>query len=235
MDDSRIITDGQSGIEASILYLWHTKRNGKFTASRIADLLVSGRSKDKVFGETAIKYIHHVACERMIPFGLMPFASSSSIEWGSEHEHEANGTYQTRRFFDEDFISLEYFGKENPEFFTMEGRDYAGCSPDAIETTTNGKRIVEYKCPYNPENHLENKLMTLDEFKVKRKEYYAQMQFNMVCLGIDSGVFVSYDPRFEKSDMQLATLAVPRDDDFCNLILERIDLAEKYINEVIMA
>ena len=43
---------------------WHRQRIGLFTSSKIADLMVKGKSSE--FGDTAMSYIYRVAAERTL-------------------------------------------------------------------------------------------------------------------------------------------------------------------------
>lgn len=201
---------------------WSEVRCGKFTASEIHKLLVKGKKTE--FGEVANSYIKKKAIECLVPLDLIPKIEGKSLNWGVEHEAEANEVYSSRYMFDGD---VTYYGGENPRFFPLKGyEDYAGGSPDAI----HGDILVEYKCPYNPEVHFENLRMTAEEFKTERKEYYAQIQFNLMCTGLKKARFVSYDPRFSDVHYRLAVIEIEKDESFCEMLLSRIELAK---NELI--
>lgn len=207
---------------------WLQMRAGKFTASEIHKLLVSGRKKGEVFGETALSYINKKAVECLVPLTLIPKVESVAMGWGKENEEEANEEYSNRYIFDG---RVEYFGGSNPKFFPLEGHeDFAGCSPDAIQ---NGSILIEYKNPYQPEVHMENLLMTAEEFKDKRKEYYAQIQFNLMCLGLEKARFVSYDKRFSDPNKRLAVIEIDKDEEFCNNLMERLELAEERLQTIL--
>jgi hypothetical protein len=56
--------------------------------------------------------------------------------------------------------------------------------------------ILEIKCPYNSAIHLKNFAITdADSLFQMHPEYYYQMQLGMLATKLESGYFVSYDPR----------------------------------------
>ena len=200
------------------------QRFGKFTASEIWKLLVGGRAKDDIFGETAKTYIKEKAVEILTQRRKESF-SSRATDWGNEYEYKAVQEYN--RF---NFVDVEYFGSANPKFFTCpEFEQYAGGSPDFIAGATVG----EVKCPYDSVNHLDNLLLrSVDEFKKLHKEYYTQIQFNIHCTGSEVGHFVSYDFRFQ-NDKQLFILEIPKDKEHIELILDRLKIAIDNLNELV--
>ena len=202
---------------------WLNARIGNFTASNCHKLLVSGKSKDKIFGETAMSYILEVTAE-MLTGESAPYATSRSIEWGNEHEAEAMAAYISKTGKQ----NVHYFGKENPVFFPLKDIP-AGGSPDGL---IENERVVEIKCPYNTSNHIENCMMDLETFKKERKEYYAQCQMLMIVTNTLYADFCSYDPRIINDDLKLFILEVPFDVDFCNNLLNRIKLAVSLRNDI---
>jgi hypothetical protein len=201
------------------------QRFGKFTASEIWKLLVGGRAKDDVFGETAKTYIKEKAVE-ILTQRRKESISSRATDWGNEYEYKAVQEYN--RFY---FVDVEYFGSTNPKFFTCpEFENYAGGSPDFI----NPLIVGEVKCPYDSVNHLDNLLLrNVDEFKKLHKEYYTQIQFNIHCTGSEVGHFVSYDWRFQ-DEKQLFILEIPKDKEHIELILDRLKIAIDNLNELII-
>jgi hypothetical protein len=200
------------------------ERFGKFTASEIWKLLVSGRAKDDEFGETAKTYIKEKAVEILTQRKKEQF-SARATDWGNEYEYKAIQEYN--RF---NLVNVEYFGSTNPKFFPCpEFENYAGGSPDFLVD----KIVGEVKCPYDSVNHLDNLLIrSVDEFKKLHKEYYSQIQFNIHCTGSELGHFVSYDWRFQ-DEKQLFILEIPKDKEHIELILDRLKIAIDNLNELI--
>jgi hypothetical protein len=58
--------------------------------------------------------------------------------------------------------------------------------------------VIEIKCPYNFDNHVQN-LLIKDEAELlkERKAYWWQLQMNMLVAGKEEGMFISYDPRMD--------------------------------------
>ena len=78
---------------------WHRQRIGLFTSSKIADLMVKGKSSE--FGDTAMSYIYRVAAERTLSDEFLSGAgfemyidrmdmTSKSIRWGQDFESMAS-------------------------------------------------------------------------------------------------------------------------------------------------
>ena len=202
---------------------WKNERVGNFTASNIHKLLVSSKTKDKTFGETAMTYIYEIVAS-MMTGESKPSISTKEIEWGNNYEAEAMDAYIeiTGR------KNVHYFGKENPVFFPLEGF-FAGGSPDGL---IENDRIIEIKCPFSSANHVENSIMTLELFKKERKDYYAQCQMNMIVTNTLYCDFCSYDPRVINEDHQLSILVIPYDRVFCDNLTKRIEMAEELRGEI---
>jgi hypothetical protein len=186
--------------------------------------LVSSKTKDKFFSDGAITYIKEKVAE-LHTGEVEPQPYSRSIEWGNDHEAEAMGAYIEQTGHD-----VIYYGGESPKFFRFPDNGvYAGGSPDGI---VPNNRIVEIKCPYNTVNHIENCIMTLDEFKSKRKEYYSQCQLLMLITSTLFADFCSYDPRMNDDNNKLSILEVPYDAAFCANMVERIRIAGRLRDEI---
>jgi hypothetical protein len=187
---------------------WHRARLGRFTASRISKLMVSGRRKDELFGAGAM-----IAAERMLtPEGQDQYIDQlmsndfKQTRWGTDHEAQAR-----------DMVgAVPVRGRSHPDYPMF------GASPDGI--LTDGT-LVEIKCPWTVEKHIANGRMS----KPEDNEYYAQMQAQMAVFGADKCLFVSYDPRQVKS---VYLQDVPRNDEYIADMLHRIIEAEKIINEI---
>ena len=190
---------------------WLNDRLGYFTASQIYRLLTTERGGSG-FGQTAMTYIMEIVAEMLTGEGKAQ-VSSKSIEWGNDHEAEAMDMY-----IDGTGRKAMYFGKENPVFFPINDLP-AGGSPDGL---IENKRVIELKCPYDTANHIENCIMTLEEFKKNRKEYYAQVQLNMIATNVMTADFCSYDPRIIDEDRRLSILEVSYDRLFCDNMMDRI-------------
>lgn len=199
---------------------WMDARLAKFTSSELHKLFKSGRSKTEYFGETAKTYIQEKVGEIMTN-GLSAEAKlfeSNATEWGTFYENEAR----------ERFESLTGLPVTKCGFF--EYNRFFGGSPDGLVDTND---ILEIKCPYNAKNHVLNLACNSEEdLKTLNPEYYIQIQGNMLATGAKNGFFVSYDPRFT-GDFQIKIILVKRNEEMIAEILERLDKAAEYMNELL--
>jgi putative phage-type endonuclease len=160
---------------------WLQLRVGKFTASEIHRLMSEPKKKTETLSEAAKTYVLEKVAERLTG---VPCKSVDNLatQWGHENEPLAREAFEL------------ITGKkvETVGFFPL-GEDTGG-SPDG--TVDSGFSIIEIKCPFNSANHIDHMLIDCDEmFKADFKEYYWQMQMNMLCTGADKGYFISFDPR----------------------------------------
>jgi hypothetical protein len=199
---------------------WNEQRIGRFTASEIHKLLTSGKAKDSIFGDTAKTYIHEVAAE--ILTGVAEEATSKAMEWGKLHEPQAIEAYRKLTG-----ANVTYYGTESPVF--IEHNEFSGGSPDGVTDT----HLLEVKCPFSSHHHVENLLLTAETFPFKRKEYYAQIQFNMFLTKKDRAHFISFDPRMASEEQQLFILEIPYSAEFVETITSRIDLAVEELKSIL--
>ncbi len=205
--------------------MWDKARLGKFTASEMHRLMSSPKSKEaKESGELsegAKTYVIEKVAEDKT--GESIFFENMATRHGHEHEGAARDLFSK-------MTGLEI----HQTGFCSYGEN-AGGSPDGIFSNETGEKdgIVEIKCPFNSANHFEHILIDSQEyFKANFKEYYWQMQANMMFTGTHKGWFISYDPRVEK-DLQLFTILIQSDVQDMNLIDKKIAAAVKYKNEIL--
>lgn len=161
---------------------WFAARLGLVTASRIADVMSSGASRET--------YMTQLLCERMTGQPMESFINDA-MQHGIDTEAEARRAYEahTGEFVDEvGFI-------RHP---TLE----AGASPDGLV----GEGAIEIKCP-KTSSHVNT---ILDE-KVPTKYANYQIQWQMACTGRKWVDFVSYDNRMPER-LRLFVKRVERDD-----------------------
>lgn len=207
---------------------WEKMRKGKFTASEIWKLFTEPlRKADKENGQlsdTAKSYIKQKVAESLT--GYKYSFTNRYVEWGNEHEPEAAFEVK-QRHQDFKYVSEQFFP------YT----DYSGGSPDGWIESKN--MVVEIKCPENPENHIEYCMMrSLLETK---KEYYYQIQFNMLILAkhfdkdfMDMrGLFVSYHPLFESPFPKYKEYVILPDANFEEQLVSKLIKANEYYNLIL--
>ena len=204
---------------------WQDERLGVFTASRISELLTAAKGDKDAFGAVANAYIMEKVCE-LLTGETKPETYSKAIEWGTEHEAAAMALY-IKRTQPEKCI---YYGKSNPQVFSMSPAINLLGSPDGL---IFDKKVIEVKCPYNTVNHVENLMLDLETFKKERKEYYAQIQVNMLVTDTNIADFVSYDPRMIDERLQLFILEIPKDSEFQNTVIQKVEKATEMIKDIV--
>jgi putative phage-type endonuclease len=185
---------------------WEAHRLGKFTASEIWKLLGDGKVRET--------YIYQKAAEILTQEKQGDLSNLKSIIWGNENEIKAVEFMKKPKDF-------QYFGKNNPVFFGLPNyEEWAGASPDGMDE----EYIYEIKCPSNSGNHLMNLQITNEiELLKTHKDYYAQIQFQMLCTRKKDGYFISFDNRFLNKEKILKSIHVPADESFQeNLILKTV-------------
>ena len=115
-------------------------------------------------------------------------------------------------------------------FIPLKGYEqFAGGSPDGMVREEPG--IIEIKCAWNPEVHQDYLLFEKPEdLKEYNIQYYVQCQMNMLVTDTLFCDFVAFDPRTSRSK-QLKVLRIPKDEDICGLLMERISLAKEYYRQ----
>ena len=198
---------------------WIIKRCGKITSSEVYKIIPEGR-KD-TFTQSGKSYIKLKAAEYLTQEPNQR-PTTYAMEWGNSHEFEAILELQ-RRIGKE----IEYFGNGNPYF--LEGSRFYGGSPDGVLEDY----VIEVKCPFNSNEHLEHLLMnTHEDLKDYAPEYYWQIVSNMVLSKKSKAMFVSYDPRFTE-EHRIKVLEFSLIDDDAKLLKERVELASKELESII--
>ena len=205
---------------------WYLARKGMLTASEIVNILTKGRGKDEVFGKTALSYLNDKIAERFMESEMYVYymndvkKSTPAMRWGTEYEDTARESYELQKsvkVMDCPFTPLKGFD------------DFVGGSPDGRLSTLD--RIIEIKCPYNPAVHIEHcKWNVPEDLKNGNPQYYAQVQLNMLVTGTALCDFISYSPLYRKG-MDLHILEIPKDEEYCKVLMERIELSVNYIKE----
>ena len=183
---------------------WHQARLGKVTASRIAEVMVQGRSGQP--SKTRRAYMVQLIRERLTGVPTEGF-TSRAMEQGTEREPEARSFYSL--ICDEETALAGFI--EHPSI------PMAGASPDLLVGTDG---LAEFKCP---ESHTH--FDTLMGATIPRK-YTDQMQWQLACTGRDWCDWVSFDPTMPPK-MQMHTVRVEAD-------AYRIKSLESYVENFLL-
>lgn len=233
---------------------WYLARKGKLTASEIYTLLANHkedmteaeieqfkkespksrvRTKEVPFSQGTFTYLDGKIAEMFMPENaFLEYVEdnaphSRAMDWGTLMEDSARNRYQEEtgnEVLDAPFIPLKGYA------------NFAGGSPDGIIRTGG---IIEVKCPFSPAVHIRHFLYeTADELREDNLQYYAQCQYNMICVERETGTevpfcdFISYGPRISRSK-QLKVLRIPKDEEIQKRLLERTELAVQYFKKKI--
>jgi len=202
---------------------WQEVRLGKFTASGIHAILTASRTKGEAFGGTAMTYIKKKVAE--IITGEKPEINAKQLEWGIANEQDAVREYVART----GAKNVQYFGIATPKYFELS--ETAGGSPDGL---VGDEGLLEVKCPWDSAVHVQNLLnKTAEDLKKNAADYYTQDQFNMHILNRKWCDHISYDPRVASWQHRLKVIRIDRDEDHIKIILERLELAQDKVREIL--
>lgn len=164
---------------------WYATRNAVVTGSEVK----------RVYGTQSKDYMYELIANALAP--AKEKWANEAMERGSELESDALTLYE-----------IEKQDTEKVGFVLHDEYDWFGVSPDAL--VKKGKKYVgavEIKCP-DTKTHIKY----LEEQKIPA-EYKAQvMQYFLVCDSIEWLDFVSYDPRIQIEEHQLAIIRVTREE-----------------------
>jgi putative phage-type endonuclease len=169
---------------------WFAARLGKVTASKIADVMASGRAGAP--SVTRANYLAQLLCERLTGRPTEGF-TSDAMQHGTDNEPIAINAYEMAQ----DVIVSPIGFVDHPSIAM------SGASPDGL---VGEDGLIEVKCP-NSATHL----ATLKNGSIDGR-YVKQMQWQMACTGRAWCDFVSFDPRMP-DHMQLHIQHVRRDDE----------------------
>jgi len=234
---------------------WKKLRLGHITASEISVLLKDRKvqmteeelaeykaanpksratTKMAPFSDATFTYLNRKVMENLLPVNSddtyaqncvdeyieLHSQESAATRYGTEMESMARDKYAEAagyEVYESEFVPYKVFPK------------LVGGSPDGLIRQEKG--IIEIKCPFTLEKHLQH-IMYNDqcELKENEEEYYWQCVSNMLFTDTEFCDFVSYCPYVSKSK-QLKILRVHRDENEIKLLSDRIALGVSYMKE----
>ena len=210
---------------------WYRARLGYITGSQVGSLMKSGRTKDKVFSDTALTYLYQLAGERslnpeivkddnMFTFYLEQTTSQSkAMRFGTEQEENARAMYVTITGREVKEVGLCHHPKIK----------YLASSPDGITADGDVMGCVEIKCPtLSTYSKYVAEIHDNESLKKVNPDYYYQCQNHMACTEAQFCDFIVYFPFVENP---IHIVRIQRDEDAIALIMERVELAEQIIEE----
>lgn len=182
---------------------WERIRIGRFTSSEMYKLLTPPKTNAAKeagkLSETALTYIN-VKVAEAITGQKKQDSYAFPLVYGKEKEPEAIQYFCEKTGFIHEPIGFVLFG------------DHAGGSPDGI---INGTDVLEVKCPYAVETHVDY-LMLTDQWDLKRlnPQYYYQVQSNLLFTEKLLAHFVAYDPRYPEKQRMVHIQVKPDNEAF---------------------
>ncbi len=198
---------------------WYNSRRGRFTPSELHRLMVEPKIKSELLSVGAISYIKEKLAESLISDinTENEFQGNAATAWGNAYEDEAINIFADQS--DTEIIKPGFIIKN----------DFFGGTPDGV--SADNSFGIEVKCPYNPAIHLDNLLLSPDEFKKARKEYYWQIQGYIYLTGIDDWYFISYDPR--QTHLCIKYIQIKKSEQDIELIEKKLKLANNYKQQLL--
>mgnify|MGYP005991798369 CR=1 FL=1 len=201
---------------------WLEKRKGRFTGSRIKDLMNVGRSTSKMqwgrvektvdFGSTAERYIYNVGKERVTGLRSMS-ASSKAMQHGTEHE-----PLLIQQLIDDGVISdfeelgFEHFGEYKN----------GGASVDGVCMYKGERVALELKCCVSWDGHFKRMYQQVHE---KHDDFW-QFQSEMLATGTKKCLYVVAAPmQVEQYDTQIVSASEIHQ----KCLLDRCKIADRAI------
>jgi len=195
---------------------WFKSRLGKFTSSELGRLMTY---EDKIneLPKGAITYIEEKALEIMTDGKCVKNFSNDSMDRGNEKELEGIAAFEAKYG-----VKCECTGPDQ-QFIQL--CSYFGGTPDGIIAADD---LVEVKCP-DSKTHLFRikNIKSQADFKKHEKDYYWQIQGNLLASGRKRCFYIDYDDRFVNPDLQLFVIEIHRDEEDIRKAKTRLAMAEK--------
>tara|TARA_R110002020_G_scaffold119379_4_gene272451 strand:- start:303 stop:1055 length:753 start_codon:yes stop_codon:yes gene_type:complete len=202
---------------------WLEQRKGRFTGSKIKDLMTCGRSTSKMawgsfeklidFSKTAEKYIYQVGKERLTGLRSMNI-SSKQMQHGTENEP----LFIQQLINDGVIVDFNELGFEN--FGSYKN---GGASPDGIAFYKGEKVCLELKCCTSWDGHFKRMYEKVHE---KHDDFW-QFQSEMLATGTKKCLYAVAAPmQVEQYDIQIVNASEIHQ----KCILDRCKIADKAIS-----
>ena len=202
---------------------WHRQRLGKFSASRIGDLI----SKKAELTKTALAYVNDITAERLLAEHIT--GDDGEFDNYVERNQKQGFALQWGKYYEETartkFAELMGWKIEQVGTYTHDEHPFFLVSPDGIVEEQN--MLVEFKCPQK--THFVNYAIAMRQGKSLKEieaNYYWQVQAQLSCTGAERCAFVVFNPDYKPF---LAWVMVERNDDDIRLMLERLTAAEALV------
>lgn len=169
--------------------------------------MVEGKSKSGL-GAGAYSYMNQVIAE-MLTGESIEMRKSEAMQHGIDTEEQAIYEYEKRNFIEVEKVGfISYIKSSSPIM-----RKYVGASPDGLVGTDG---LIEVKC-FNTENTVAFLLNPEVD-----KQYYAQMQGQMMVTNRKWVDHIIFDPRIKREELQMKVVRVDRNEEYISKLKERL-------------
>ena len=189
---------------------WFKAREGRFTSSRIVELLGI-----KGLGKTGVTYCQEKAVEKLFGRDKEESFVSHDMQRGITLEPVAFEIFKELK-------GLDFIEVKEAEFFPY--GDNSGSSPDGL---VGKDEVLEIKCP-RPDKFFNIVSKGID---VVDKKYIAQMQHQMMCTNSKRCHFMNYI--VYNNEPMHHIIVIERDEEMIALMKDRIDEAVKVRDEYV--
>lgn len=169
------------------------------TPSSFGKLMTNGRTKDKLFGDTAMSVIYQLALDLLEVEQPEEEYIPDACLWGIENEYLAKRAYELKNM-----VTVR-----TADFKVSPTLDYVGGTMDGLVGSRGG---IEVKCPFNSVNHL--------DIHKQYSGYEHQITGYMWVYELEWIDFVSFDPRFP-APLQLRSFRIERNESAIAILEQR--------------
>lgn len=203
---------------------WFADRLFRFTSSELDKLLSEPKSKTAKnageLSESSKDYIYDKISEYITNGTILDYRdlNTKEVKWGEQYEDEARNVYVAKTGQEVDLCGFIPYN------------EYFGGSPDGL---VGSDGMIEIKCPYSGKVFVRYLIMDkADDLKQYKREYYTQIQGNLLATGRKWCDFVAYDPRVQNFDLSIKILRIERDEDYISRCLEQLNKANLYKEQI---
>lgn len=210
---------------------WYRARLGNITGSMVGLLMKSG--KNKVFSDTAESYLYQLAAERTMKPEIVRddelfdeylrqiSFSTKAMQWGTDQEENARSLFSV--IHDVNCVEQGSCSHKSVPHFAS--------SPDGFfyDENIEEKTCLEIKCPIQSTFIKYIQIKNQEDLKKVKPEYYWQCMAHMACTDAQKTIFIAYCPWQTYS---LHEVVINRDETEINLMLDRVNQANKFIEEI---
>jgi|GEM_PF-2448420 len=195
----------------------------QFEESLIRKILKPDFQYSEYLSTGALTYIEEKALEILTEGKSVKRFSNDSMDRGNEKELDAIAAFEAKFG-----VKCECTG---PDQVFIQLCSYFGGTPDGIIAIDD---LAEVKCP-DSKTHLFRikNIKSQADFKKHEKDYYWQIQGNLLASGRKRCFYIDYDDRFVNPELQLFVIEIHRDDEDIKKAKIRLALAEKHKKQLL--